>query len=306
MKTITVFVERLPLPTGCVALGMIGIAALLDSYNPILFYVFGSLSVLFQAALLLKLLLTNALRHALSDYSSLSMLAGMTMALMLTAAQVKSHFAFWGAAIIWYAALLLHVLIIIVFSRKILLERPDLSVIRGNWMLVYVGIAAATVSAPVFSINTIGLIFLIPSAAGAVILLPLVYYYSCRLKNVPIEQRPLFCITAAPVSIWLTGYINASKSPSHILVLVLILIAQILYVPALIQCIRTIRNTFYPSIASYTFPFVISANAVGQSISIANLPDVFWLAFIIETLIAALLCIYTCGRYLCFMFSIKV
>lgn len=303
VNKIQIYLNKLPVSAGCVALGLIGLAILLDSYHPIFFYLFAALSVLFQAVIILKLVFTKSWRSVLSDYSSFSNLAGTTMALMLTAAQLKIRFDFTGAVIVWNVALIAHILIMILFSKKVILKRPDVSLVRGSWLLVYVGIAAASITAPAFSVKAIGQFLLMPAALGVFVLLPLVYYSSRKSQNIPVGQRPLFCITAAPVSIWLTGYLNSSASPSRTLVILLVIAAQIIYVPALLQCIHTFKNAFSPAIAAYTFPFVISAIALKQSLAFLGLSGSFWLLITAETMVALCLCLLTSGRYIRYLIT---
>ena len=144
----TAFLRRLPVPAGCVALGLIGLGTLLGSISPLFLHVFGILSILLQIAVLLKLFLPGTLKAICSDTVTFSTLSGTSMALMLTAAQLKKAVSFPGAVWIWYLGLCLHLLILLLFSCRLLQERPGFSGARGSWLLVYVGIAAAAISAP--------------------------------------------------------------------------------------------------------------------------------------------------------------
>ena len=296
------FLHKLPVPAGCVALGMIGLGTLLSSIHPLFQIGFGVLSVLFQIGVLLKLCLTDERKAIFRDFVSLSTLSGTSMAMMLTAAQLKKQFSFSPASVIWYAALFFHLFILLFFSRKLLRERPAMSAVRGSWLLVYVGIAAAAISAPAFSANRIGLILLVPAALGAVVLVPLVYRADLLPDNIPAGQKPLFCISAAPCSIWLAGYLSSSSAPSRLSVLLVLVAAQLLYIPALIRCIKTVRQSFSPAFASFTFPFVISASALKQSSALLGLPAPIQIVTVMETLIAVVLCLYTLWLYLRFLF----
>ena len=75
---------RLPVPVGCVALGLIGLAALLCGYSPLFLWIFGLCSILLQLLLVLKCCLPGQLRTVCGDCMTLSTLAGYSMALMLT------------------------------------------------------------------------------------------------------------------------------------------------------------------------------------------------------------------------------
>ena len=299
----TAFLRRLPVPAGCLALGLIGLGTLLESISPFFLLAFGILSVLLQIAVLLKLFLPGTLSSVFSDTAALSPLAGTSMALMLTAAQLKKALSFPGALWLWYFGLCLHLLIILRFSFLLFYKRAGLSAVRGSWLLVYVGIAAAAISAPAFGREKIGLFLLLPAAIGAGILLPLIYRADLQPGNVPPGQKPLFCITAAPVSIWLVGFLSVYGSPSGLFVLVLLCFAQVLYVPALIRCLRCLRSLFSPAFASFTFPFVISASALKQASAFLQGP--FWTGALLtaECIIALLLCLYVLLLYLRHVFG---
>lgn len=293
--------HRLPIPIGCVALGLIGLGSLLASYSVYALYFFGGISILFQIAVLLKLLIPGERTSVYADSTALSSLAGTSMAMMLTAAQLKKLFSFPAAFVIWVLALLFHLYILVLFSGKLLRERPGSASVRGSWLLVYVGIAAAAISAPAFSADPVGLFLLIPAAAGALILLPLVYLADLRSGSIPAGQKPLFCISAAPVSIWLAGFLSVCPSPPRLLVAVLLVISQLLYLPALVRCLRTLRQPFSPAFAAFTFPFVISASALKQACALLALPSPFQLLLRAETVIALLLCLCTVCLYLRFL-----
>ena len=282
----TAFLRRLPVPAGCVALGLIGLGTLLGSISPLFLHVFGILSILLQIAVLLKLFLPGTLKAICSDTVTFSTLSGTSMALMLTAAQLKKAMSFPGAVWIWYLGLCLHLLILLLFSCRLLQERPGFSGVRGSWLLVYVGIAAAAISAPAFHTETLGLFLLLPAAIGAVILLPLIY----RADLQPV---------------WLAGYLSASSSPSRTLASGLLLLAQLLYLPALIRCIRSLRKAFNPAWAAFTFPFVISASSLKQASALLRPPFAAVLLLRAESMIALILCIYVLYQYLRFLFKPK-
>ncbi len=302
MKT---FLKKLPIPAGCVALGLIGLGTLLSGQSIMFLWLFGGLSILLQGAVLLKLCMPGVWKSVCENPTALSTLAGTSMAMMLTAAQLKKLSGLPAAAILWLGGILLHLLIVLLFSRLLLLSRPGPKGVRGSWLLVYVGIAASAISGPAFSASRAGLILLIPAALGALVLLPLIFHADRSPGNVPESQKPLFCITAAPVSIWLAGYLSACPQPSVLLTAILMIAGQLLYFPALVRCLRCVKRTFTPAFAAFTFPFVISASALKQSITLLGLSTPFRLLQYAETIIALLLCLYTLALYLRSLFNPK-
>ena len=297
VEPLTAFLRRLPIPAGCVALGLIGLGTLLRPYGLSWLLLFGGLAALLLLLVIAKLCLPGEAKKACGDLTGLSLLAGSSMALMLLAAQGKTALALPGAGLLWGLGLLAHLLLLAAFSRAPIKSRPGLHAVRGCWLLVYVGIAAAAISAPAFSMQTLGRILLIPAALGALVLLPLVYAADRNAADMPPAQRPLFCISAAPVSIWLVGWLSVTASPPKALTAVLTILSVLLYVPALLRCGKGLRGPFYPSYAAYTFPFIISATALKRGFAVLGLGGLWQLLPGLETAVAAALCCWVLLRY---------
>ena len=294
------FLNRLPIPAGCVALGLIGLGTLLSSYSRLFLSLFGGLSFVIQICVLLKLATPEGLRSLAADLISLSTFAGTSMAMMLTAVPMRTVLPFLAAASYWAAGLLLHLALMVFFSVKLLRERVRSKDVRGSWLLVYVGIAAAAISAPAFSMESVCGVLLIPAALGTVILLPLVWRAD-RLTSIPQAQRPLFCITAAPVSIWLVGYLSSAPHPSAKLVLILLILGQLLYLPALLRFLCSFRAPFSPSFAAFTFPFVIAATACKKAVAFLTVTGPMRILILLETASALVLCCFVAWKYCRFL-----
>ena len=301
------FLERLPLPAGCVSLGMIGLGMLLRPYGKAFLCLFGLAALILLLLVWAKLCIPEEREKAFHDLVMLGLVAGSAMSCMMLSAQAKAEFGIGWAVFPWYFGVLLHLFVIGVFSIKLVKEHPAAKTVRGAWLLVYVGIAAAAITAPAFSAELIGRILLVPAAAGAVILLPLVYKAQRLNPEMPEGQQPLFCISAAPVSIWLAGYLRSSISASKTEALILALFALVFYIPALLHCLKYIKGRFYPSFAAFTFPFVINASALKQTSALLEPSGftavLFNVLITAETVIAALLCVYVLYRYIKLMCS---
>lgn len=131
---------------------------------------------------------------------------------------------------------------------------------------------------------------------------------SCRYAKirVPEPARPLFCIYTAPMSLSLAGYLTVMEEKSLVFVIVLEVLAQALYLMVLTQLPRFLKLPFYPSYASFTFPFVITAFALkkcliflGES-GVSVSPAISWLLKG-ETVIAVLMVIYTAGHFIWYL-----
>lgn len=85
----------------------------------------------------------------------------------------------------------------------------------------------------------------------------------------------------------------------------LAILATVLYLVVLVKLPKYLKMPFFPSYAAFTFPFVISAIAMKQTMAcLANMGSpMSWLnvVVIIETVIAVVLCVYALVRYILFV-----
>ena len=83
-------------------------------------------------------------------------------------------------------------------------------------------------------------------------------------------------------------------------------VACVLYVFALVKAIGFLKMPFFPSYASFTFPFVISAIASKQTMAcLANLGQpmpALQYVVLVETIIAVVFVAYVLVRFLKFIF----
>ena len=84
-------------------------------------------------------------------------------------------------------------------------------------------------------------------------------------------------------------------------------LAQVLFLVVLSRLPRLLRLKFYPSYAAMTFPFVITATALGQGTAFfrANgvaLPFAFDVVFYVEVALATIMVAYVLAHYLRFFF----
>ena len=82
--------------------------------------------------------------------------------------------------------------------------------------------------------------------------------------------------------------------------------ASVLYLFALVKAVEYLRLPFYPSYASFTFPFVISAIAVKQTtayfMNMGHPIPALRYVVMLETIIATVFVVYTLLRFLQFLF----
>ena len=119
------FLQRIPLAAGCVGLGLVGLGTLLRSSGIALLWIFLAASLLFLLPVAAKLLLPGGWQEVCSDYTSLGTLAGSPMAWMLLSAQLRTEAHQSWAVWLWIAALAWHLIILGVFSLKLIRDRKS-------------------------------------------------------------------------------------------------------------------------------------------------------------------------------------
>lgn len=297
--------KKLPLPVCGVALALAALGNLIQSYSEGLRLVCGAISGILLIAFIVKCVAyPQALKDDMANPIMASVSGTFCMAWMLLAAYLKP-FIGDAAIAIWYLAIALHVALIVYFTAKFVLHF-EFGRVFASWYIVYVGIAVAGVSAPAFGQEAIGAATFWFGLASLVVLLVVVTMRYAKAPEPPEPARPLICIYAAPTSLCIAAYVQSVTPKSLTLLLVLWVLATVLYLFSLIQCLR-LSKKFFPSWAAFTFPFVISAIASKQLMACAAklespLP---WLSPIVsaQTIIAAVLVIYVLVRYLMFVFA---
>lgn len=286
----------------CAALGN-----LLQSYSEGVRLVFGVISALLGVLFLAKLVGDfGSVRKDMQNPMLASISGTFSMALLLLAAYAKPLSEGFGVAL-WWVGLVLHICLIVWFTVKYV-AHFNLKQVFPSWYIVYVGIAAASVSAPAFGTEAVG-------AAcfwfGLVTFVVLTVAIICRYAKVgepPVPARPVFCIMTAPASLCVAAYVQSVTPKVLPLLVCLEIVATVLYVVVLTQLPRFLKVTaFAPSYAAYTFPFVISAIALRQTMAcVAKLEaPAPWLApiVLIETIIATALVLYALIRFLMHIFG---
>lgn len=301
-------IKKVPVPLSGVMLGLAALGNLLQSYSEGVRYFCGILAGLLLILLILKLILfPHMIKEDMNNPIMASVAATFPMALMLLSTYVKP-FIGNAAFVIWILAILLHIAIIVYFTVTFIvkLQMPK---VFASYYIVYVGIAVAAVTAPAFGRLTIGAAAFWFGLISLVVLLILVTYRYINFKEIPEPAKPLICIYAAPASLCIAGYTQSVETKSYGLLIGLMIVAAILYVFSLVKAVTYLKLPFYPSYASFTFPFVISAIAMKQaSACLMNMGrPISFLSYVvtIETVIAVLFVAYVFIRFMGFLFAGK-
>lgn len=299
-------IQKVPLPICGVMLGFATLGNLLQSYGEKVRYACGILACFLLILVLLKLILFPHMIIAdMKNPIMASVAATFPMALMLLSTYIKPWIGN-VARFIWFFAILLHIILIIWFTVRFLLK-VQMPKVFASYYIVYVGIAAAAVTAPAYNALSIGTAAFWFGFITLLLLFVLITVRYVKYKEVPEPAKPLICIYAAPTSLCIAGYVQSVTPKSRGFLLAMLIAATILYVFALIKAIGYLKLKFYPSYSAFTFPFAVSAVAVKQTMAcLANMGHpIPWLSYIvlIETIIAVVFVLYTFIRYMQFIFT---
>ena len=297
-------IKKIPLPITGVALGFAALGNLLQSYSEGVRLCCGVISAVLLILYLVKMIrYPDSFREDMQNPIMASVFCTSTMALMLLAGYLKPYIGVVGD-VIWYAAIVLHVVLMLYFTAKFILKL-QMPKVFASYFIVYVGIVVASVSAPAFGATGLGTGIFWFGFAALLVLLVLVTYRYAKFREIPPPVQPLFCIYTAPTSLCLAGYIQSVQNKSIAMIAFLAILATVLYLVVLVKLPKYLKMPFFPSYAAFTFPFVISAIAMKQTMAcLANMGSPMpWLnvVVIVETVIAVVLCIYALVRYILFV-----
>lgn len=254
------FIKKVPIPIAGLALGTVSLGNLLGTWSLIAQYV-----CTIVAAIMLVLLLAKIICYPrmIRDDLNNSIMASVSGTLFMTSMQLAvflARFAYIPAFVLWALAVLGHAFLIVWFSMRHF-RRFKLSNVFPSYFICYVGIIVASVTSPTFEQEFFGTCLLWFGFACFIVLFGIVTYRYVK-HEIPESARPLFCIYAAPVSLFLTGYLSVTGAPNVLFIEVLLIIAQALFFFVLFHLPKFMRLDFYPSFAAMTFPFVISATVL--------------------------------------------
>lgn len=301
-------IKKVPVPLCGVMLGTAALGNLLQSYSEGIRTVCGIVAGLLLVLILLKLIMfPKMIAEDMKNPIMASVAGTFPMALMLLSVYVKPLI---GAAsfYIWILAIALHIALIIYFTVKFILKL-QIPKVFASYYIVYVGIAVAAITAPAYEQPGIGAASFWFGFVSLIVLLVLVTIRYVKYKEIPDPAKPLICIYAAPTSLCVAGYVQSVTPKSYGFLMAMFVAASVLYIFALVKAAEYLKLPFFPSYASFTFPFVISAIASKQTMACLGnmgrpMPALQYVV-LIETIIAVVFVIYTLIRFMGFIFSKK-
>lgn len=294
-------IKKVPLPLCGVMLGTAALGNLLQSYGESIRSVCGIFAAFLLVLVLLKLFMfPEMIKEDMKNPIMASVSGTFSMAIMILSTYVKPLIG-QGAFVIWVIGLLLHIALIIYFTKQFILKL-QMPKVFASYYIVYVGIAVAAITAPAYEQTGIGSAAFWFGFVTLILLLVLVTYRYVKFKQVPDPAKPLICIYAAPMSLCLAGYVQSVTPKSFGMLAGMLAVASVLYIFALVKAVGYLKLPFFPSYAAFTFPFVISAIAAKQAMACAAklehpLPFLKYVV-LIETIIAVVMVAYTYIRFM--------
>ncbi|KAF5067639.1 TDT family transporter [Proteiniclasticum sp. QWL-01] len=297
--------KKLPYPIAGTALGLAALGNLLSADAPWLKPILGAIAAVLILMILAKIsLLPKSVTEASANPLIASTFATFPMALMILSTYLPKGPM---ALALWAVGLLFHAGYIVWFTWRYLLKGFRLQTVFPSWFIVYVGIAAASVSAPYHSQTALGMIAFWFAFATYLPLLVLVTWRMIKADPLAKPALPAIAIYAAPASLLLAGYLNSAAVKSQGMVLFLLALSILFFLVGMAVLVKFSALPFFPSFSSYTFPFVISAIAAkGANAFLTKAGQSYaWLGLLtrIQPTLALLLCAYVLIRYLLFLWE---
>ena len=255
------FLKKYPVPIVGLILGLAASGNLVQSHGEVYHSIFGIIALILFTLIIAKIIkYPKGAAEKLNNPVVANTFPTLSMSIMLMATYLKEYAASL-AFTVWIAGLIIHILLILWFTKKFVLDF-NIEKVFSSWFIVYVGIVFASVTGPVFGMANVGRVIFWFGFITYLVLLPVVIYRVIKFKKIPEEALPTLAIFAAPASLLLAGYMNSFKVKNMIMFWLLITLSIIMYSVVIIMLFKLLRLKFYPSYSGFTFPLVISAMAM--------------------------------------------
>ena len=299
-------IKKVPIPMAGLMLGLAALGNLVQSYKDVYRNILGIISGILLLLLIAKIVVDpKGVKRDMNNVVVASASAPLPMGIILLATYIKPYFPSFSYAM-WIVGLILNVLLILYFTKKYVFNF-NIKNVFPSWFVLYVGIVIGSVTAPAYDKAIIGQYLFWFGFVCYLILLPIVSYRVIKIKGIPEPALPTIGIFAAPASLCLTGYMNSFQDKSMIIVGFLAILSLIIYIIVLLQMPRLLKLPFYPSISSYTFPFVISGIAIKltNGFLIKSNNPIRWLKYVVkfQEFVAVLFVLYVLIAYIKFLLA---
>lgn len=302
----TQILKKYPVPATGLMLGLAACGNLVQSYGEVYRSIFGVLSTVLFLLMIAKIIkYPKDVAAALDNPLIASVFPTFSMTIMLLSTYLKP-FSQNTALILWFIGLILHIMLIIWFTVKYV-RSFKIKQVFPSWFIVYVGIAVASVTGPMFQMNTIGKFVFWFGLAVYLVLMVIILYRVLKIKEIPESALPSLAIFAAPASLLLAGYMNSFEIKNMAMVCFLAALSFIMYIAVVILMFKLLRLKFYPSYSAFTFPFAISGISMkltnGFLIKSEHIFPALKHIVRFQEAIAVVLILYVFIKYMNFMFT---
>lgn len=285
--------QQIPLVTSGLILGLLGLGNLLKDISLVLTAICGILAILGLVHLLNSMLNNfNDVKNQLNSPLISSVFTTFFMSGFLVTTYL--HTFFNKITIInhlitplWILCLIGMITHIIIFSIKYL-KRFSLENVYPSWTVLYIGIAIAGLTAPVSGYYLIGKLTVVYGFVATCIVLTVVFK---RLKVYPLQSsiKPNKSTICAPFSLVAASYVLVFPEANFFIIILFLILSQLFYFYIVVQLPKLLKEPFSPVFSAFTFPLVISATALKNSMSVLVFPEIWkWLLFF-EVLLATLI-----------------
>ena len=297
--------DKISVPISGLMLGLAEVGNLVSSQEITLKIIFGVISALILALILIKI--ASNPKHLKADLDNPAV-AGVAstfpMGIIVLSTYVNSFFPS-AAYAMWIVGILMQFVIIILFTRKFIFDF-DINKVFPCYFVVYVGVAVGSIVAPIFNAADIGRVLFYFGFVSYLILLPLMLYRVFVVKSFPEPAVPTLTIFAAPSSICLAGYLSSFNVINMNIFWGLVISAIVMFFAVLLYMPKMLKLKFYPSYSAFGFPLVISAIAMQYANSfLANInlqiPLLQYIGYF-EELLAVVFVVYVLVHYANFLF----
>lgn len=256
--------KNIPVALSGLALGIIGLGRLLATEIHPYFLI----KALVIAVTLLLILVVKNLLHSKVFIAEVvhpvsgSLIPTFSMALMFVASSIGQYSLISGQ-ILWYMAVILHVLFAVNFAYH-RFHDFSINIVLPSYFVPFAGILAACFSGVSLELAiNLRVIFYI----GFVLYLswlPLVLYRLFFGAKIPEDQLPTFAIMASPANLCLCSYLCVFEQPDYVFATMLFSLALFMNFLMLLLFIRInlYRLRFVPIYATMSFPLIISSTGL--------------------------------------------
>lgn len=296
--------KKYPVPVSGLILGFASSGNLIQNYGGLYRNIFGILSFILFIFIIAKIIMyRNAVTESLNNSITGSVFPTLSMSIMILSTYLKPY-ASATSFIIWTIGFVMHIILIIWFTRKFVISF-SIKQVFPSWFIVYVGIAIASVTGPAYNMIIAGKSAFWFGFTAYLILLPIIIYRVVKIKEMPQPALPTLVIFSAPASLLLAGYINSFKEKTMIIFWFLMAVSIIMYITAIIMMPKLLTIKFYPSYSSFTFPLIISGIAVKltNGFLIKSGQSIFLLGYLIrfQEVTGVGITLYVLIRYILFL-----